>query len=63
MRICELHNYIPVSIEQRCTEMYLVYVLKCNSAGTFAEVGVDAHVPRCAGQALVFPVWDVFVGL
>ena len=28
-----------------------------------AQVGVDAHVPRGAGQAFVLPVWNVFVGV
>lgn len=34
-----------------------------NTVLTFAKMRVDAHVSRCARQALVLPVRDVFFGL
>jgi len=30
---------------------------------TFAKVGVNAHIASSSRQALVFPVWNVFVAI
>lgn len=30
---------------------------------TFSEVCVNAHISSCSSQTLVFPIWNVFLGL